>query len=176
MFRAVVGKSTRFGRAGVTVITLITLAGCSSVPKVTPRPVARAHASAPSPVIGYALSLQGSPYRWGGTSPVRGFDCSGFVRHVFGRYGIGLPRTAQDMAQFVPKIPMRGRRPGDLLFFYTGGRPVSHVGIYLGREDFIHASSGRARVMISNLRQPYWWQRLVAIGRAPMASRANVRQ
>jgi cell wall-associated NlpC family hydrolase len=117
-------------------------------------------------LIPYALALQGTPYRWGGNTPAEGFDCSGFVRYVYGRYGVPLPRRAVEQAAWVPKVPLQARRAGDLLFFDTGTHPVSHVGIYIGRDEFVHASSSRTgQVMVTDLRKPYWWAHLVAVGR-----------
>lgn len=164
--------SAPIGALAALTLCFVLLAGCSSVPKVvTPSPEPRA--STHPPLLRYALSLQGVPYRWGGTSPVKGFDCSGFVQHVFRRYGVGLPRRARDMAAFVPKIPRSARIPGDLLFFNTTREPFSHVGIYLGRDAFVHASSSRTGyVMVSDLRKPYWRQRLRAVGR-PRSSRSS---
>jgi cell wall-associated NlpC family hydrolase len=120
----------------------------------------------PPPVVPYALSLQGTPYRWGGNTPAEGFDCSGFVRYVFGRYGVRLPRRAVEQAAWVPKVSFGARRPGDLVFFDTGTHPVSHVGIYIGRDEFVHASSAKAgQVIVSDLNKRYWREHLVAVGR-----------
>jgi len=120
----------------------------------------------PSLVLAYALSLQGVPYRSGGNSPQMGFDCSGFVHHVYGRHGINLPRSSRDMAALLPSVSVEERRPGDLLFFNTDGYAFSHVGIYLGQNQFIHAPSHRSgRVMISPLRHHYWLDHFVGIRR-----------
>ncbi len=108
-----------------------------------------------------ALRFLGSPYVFGGTT-ASGFDCSGFVQHVFAMLGIGLPRTAD--AQYDTGRPaVGGPRPGDLVFFDTYGG-VSHVGIYLGRGEFVHASSSRG-VMVSHLSESYWASRYVGAKR-----------
>ncbi|MBV8532093.1 MAG: C40 family peptidase [Candidatus Eremiobacteraeota bacterium] len=108
-----------------------------------------------------ALRFLGVPYVFGGTSS-SGFDCSGFVQHVFAMLGIDLPRTAD--AQFDAGRPASGGpRPGDLVFFDTYGG-VSHVGIYLGRGRFVHASSSRG-VMVSRLSESYWASRYVGAKR-----------
>jgi len=160
---------TRPGSRLAIAVLLGCLAACSSTPKAPPAPTPRPRVAAPQPtVIPFALSLKGTPYRWGGNSPAEGFDCSGFVRYVFGRYGIHLPRRAVEQASWLPRVPVHARRPGDLVFFDTGTPPVSHVGIYLGRDEFVHASSAKAgQVIISDLNKPYWREHLVAVGRPP---------
>lgn len=142
-------------------VVLILVAGCAGKPK-KPAMARRAPAS---PVVSYALSLQGTPYVWGGESPGKGFDCSGFVQHVFGRHGIRLPRTARQMANALPAQDSRGRQPGDLVFFNTTGEPYSHVGIYIGKNAFVHSSSAKGGVIVSSLDKPYWWEHFLGIRR-----------
>ncbi len=143
------------------VSILIFMAGCASTPK--PRPAQRAHIA---PVVNYALSLQGATYVWGGESPAEGgFDCSGFVQYVYGRYGIRLPRTARQMAEALPPLDNRDKRPGDLVFFNTTGEPYSHVGIYIGHNDFVHSSSAKGGVIVSSLDKPYWWEHFLGVRR-----------
>jgi cell wall-associated NlpC family hydrolase len=108
-----------------------------------------------------ALRFLGVPYVFGGTSTT-GFDCSGFVQHVFAMLGIGLPRTA-DAQYDVGRPAVGGPRPGDLVFFDTYGG-VSHVGIYLGRGRFVHASSSHG-VEVSHLSESYWASRYVGAKR-----------
>jgi len=108
-----------------------------------------------------ALRFLGVPYAFGGTS-TSGFDCSGFVQHVFAMLGIALPRTA-DAQYDVGHRAVGGPRPGDLVFFDTYGG-VSHVGIYLGDGRFVHASSSHG-VMVSHLSESYWAARYVGAKR-----------
>lgn len=127
-----------------------------------------------SRAVGYALSLQGIPYRPGKESPEEGFDCSGFVRHVYARQGILLPRRVRDMAYQLPAVDKEARQPGDLVFFNTSGQPFSHVGIYVGGERFVHAPSPRTgHVMVSSLDLAYWRQRFLGV-RRPLGSSAWV--
>jgi cell wall-associated NlpC family hydrolase len=109
-----------------------------------------------------AMRFLGTPYVFGGTTPA-GFDCSAFVQHVFAMAGIALPRTA-DAQYDVGKPAVGGPRPGDLVFFQTYEPGVSHVGIYLGKGKFVHASSSHG-VMVSHLSESYWASRYVGAKR-----------
>jgi cell wall-associated NlpC family hydrolase len=108
-----------------------------------------------------ALRFLGVPYAFGGTS-TSGFDCSGFVQHVFAMLGVALPRTA-DAQYDAGHRAVGGPHPGDLVFFDTYGG-VSHVGIYLGGGKFVHASSSHG-VMVSRLSESYWASRYVGAKR-----------
>lgn len=120
-----------------------------------------AHASTGSDVSIYAVSLVGSPYRLGGTSPQSGLDCSGFVGHVYRQTaGLQLPRDSRAISDAARPLAQSELQPGDLVFFNTLNRAYSHVGIYLGEDRFVHASSSRSGgVMVSNLNDTYWRQR-----------------
>ncbi len=108
-----------------------------------------------------ALKFLGVPYVFGGTTSA-GFDCSGYVQHVFAMLGISLPRTA-DAQYYAGKKIVGGMKPGDLVFFQTYLPGPSHVGIYLGHGRFVHASSHG--VMISSLSQSYWAHRFIGAKR-----------
>ena len=112
-------------------------------------------------ILLYALSLNGSHYKFGGMSADTGFDCSGFVSHVFQQAaGLALPHNARAISHAGEQITRTELQPGDLVFFNTLRRAFSHVGIYLGDNRFIHASSStRGDVMISNLTEKYWSKR-----------------
>jgi len=120
-----------------------------------------AHATSFDDVTMYAVSLVGSPYRLGGTSPQTGLDCSGFVGHVFKQTtGIQLPRDSRTISDTAQPLDQAELQPGDLVFFNTLNRPYSHVGIYLGDDRFVHAASSRTGgVMVSSLGDRYWQQR-----------------
>jgi cell wall-associated NlpC family hydrolase len=127
-----------------------------------PMPVSfvdRATASAQD-AIDQALDLLGIPYRRGGSSPESGFDCSGFVSHVF-REGLGLilPRSSKEMSKSGEAISKDQLRPGDLVFFNTMRSAFSHVGIYLGENQFVHAPRSGGRVRVEDLRDGYWNKR-----------------
>jgi cell wall-associated NlpC family hydrolase len=109
-----------------------------------------------------ALSLLGTPYRWGGTSPDGGFDCSGLVNYVFRTtLGIELPRVSRDMARDGERVERTALAAGDLVFFSRRGRNIDHVGIYLGEGRFVHAPRTGKDVMVSELDTGYWSQRFM---------------
>ena len=109
-----------------------------------------------------ALRFIGVPYVFGGTS-VSGFDCSGYVQHVFAIMGVRIPRTA-DAQYYSGSKTVGGMRPGDLVFFQTYEPGPSHVGIYLGGGRFAHASSSHG-VMVSKLSDSYWAPRYIGAKR-----------
>jgi len=116
-------------------------------------------ANAPSDDIPmYAVSLIGSPYRLGGMTLETGLDCSGFVGHVFKQVtGIVLPHRSLAISEVAQPLEPADLLPGDLVFFNTLNRAFSHVGIYLGENRFVHASSSRTnKVMVSSLNDRYW--------------------
>lgn len=156
----------------VALAVTLLMAGCASTPDKAP--VADAGNTR---LVNYALSLQGTPYRYGKASPDEGFDCSGFVQHVYQKHGIPLPRTTREMARALPAVDKQARRPGDLLFFNTSGKPFSHVGIYVGHDAFVHAPSSRTgRVIVSSLDRPYWWRRFIGVRRPGLLDRYLSRQ
>jgi cell wall-associated NlpC family hydrolase len=110
-----------------------------------------------------ALALLGTPYRWGGTSPEAGFDCSGLVGYVFrNSLGIELPRISRDMANVGEAIRDRGELvEGDLVFFSRRGTRVDHVGIYLGDGKFVHAPRTGKDVEVANLATGYWSKKFI---------------
>ena len=105
-------------------------------------------------IIATAKQYIGVPYVWGGSTP-SGFDCSGFVQYVFARHGIALPRTSAQQYTVGTWVAKSNLRPGDLVFYNTSGSGVSHLGIYIGNGQFIHASTSRG-VMISEMSNSYW--------------------
>ncbi|MCC7248779.1 MAG: C40 family peptidase [Lysobacter sp.] len=109
-------------------------------------------------MINRGLALLGTPYRWGGTTPEHGFDCSGLVGYVYrSTLGIELPRISRDMANVGELIRDRNDlRQGDLVFFSRRGGRVDHVGLYLGEGKFLHAPRTGKDVEISTLATGYW--------------------
>ena len=111
-----------------------------------------------------ALRLQGLPYRLGGADP-RGFDCSGFVQYVFGLYGLALPRVVNEQYHVGRDVSLDDLVPGDLVFFVTHGDEVSHVGIVIGGDRFVHAPNSRGVVRIDSLVSSYWGDRVAGARR-----------
>ena len=109
-------------------------------------------------ISAHALESVGVPYRWGGESPDRGFDCSGLVHYSHHQAGISVPRTARDQFTAGKKISSRPFLPGDLVFFRIPkpGKDGLHVGIYVGRGWFVHAPGQGRNVMRSSMDNPYF--------------------
>lgn len=108
-----------------------------------------------------AFSMLGTPYKLGGNNPEKGIDCSGFVKHVYKESaGVSLPRTAREMSREGEPVAKEELKPGDLVFFNTRKKPNSHVGIYAGNGEFVHASSSKTKsVTVSRMDQKYWANR-----------------
>lgn len=109
---------------------------------------------------GFALGLIGVNYRWGGSTPETGLDCSGLVRYVFQQVtGVTLPHNAKELSRVGSKVGLADLEPGDLVFFNTRRFAFSHVGIYLGDNRFLHAPAAGREVEIATLDQSYWQKR-----------------
>ncbi len=111
-----------------------------------------------SDIVRTALAFRGARYRRGGTSR-GGFDCSGFTRYVFAKYGILLPHSSAAQARIGRPVSKSELQPGDLVFFQTYRRGISHVGIYIGNGRFVHASTHRRGVTVDYLDSPYYGPR-----------------
>lgn len=108
----------------------------------------------------FALSLVGIDYRYGGSTPARGLDCSGLIHYVFQEVtGVTLPRTSRELSRIGKSIRAGDLEPGDLVFFNTRHAAFSHVGIYLGDNRFIHAPSRGGEVNVATLSARYWQKR-----------------
>jgi cell wall-associated NlpC family hydrolase len=127
------------------------------------RPAARSRPGG-SAIVSEALSLQGVPYRNGGSDP-SGFDCSGFVWYVFGRQGVGIPRTVAAQFGAGQAVDADDLEPGDLVFFETAQSPASHVGVVIDADRFVHAPSSRGEVRVERLSAPYWSRRFAGARR-----------
>src|SRR5688572_23976038 len=111
-----------------------------------------------------AMGMVGTRYRYGGTDPLEGFDCSGLVYYAYEQAGYRVPRTSQELFRAARKISLGDADPGDLMFFQDQTK-LSHVGIYLGDGLFVHAPATGQNVAVGSLESPYYQEHLVAVGR-----------
>jgi cell wall-associated NlpC family hydrolase len=119
-------------------------------------------------VLSKAMTLLGTPYRWGGESPENGFDCSGLVGYLYRSVlGVDLPRVSRQMATTGQQVERTALVPGDLVFFGRRGR-VNHVGIYVGEGRFLHAPSRGKDVRVDSLTSSYWSGRFMQGRRVAM--------
>lgn len=154
--------NTRSYFSSSSAMIILLLSGCASDSDIA----LISYQQSASPVVNYALSLQGAPYHYGSDNPEEGFDCSGFVHHVYQQHGVTLPRRTEDMANQLTPIEKDAMHSGDLLFFDTNGNTFSHVGLYINGDNFIHASSSKTgRVLVSSLKNNYWQQHFVGVRR-----------
>jgi cell wall-associated NlpC family hydrolase len=155
---------------GLAATAALALAGCASKPR-RPAPLPAeawdeaedldpAAMGAGAEVVMQALANVGKPYRWGGSDPAEGFDCSGLVAHVYDdALGMKLPRTSRAMSQRGSRVARSELAAGDLVFFNTSRRAYSHVGIYIGKGRFVHAPSSGSVVRVERLGNRYWSNR-----------------
>jgi len=146
-----------------SIVFSAAISGCASfgpspaVPETAPAPAPRAERSE---ALLQALLALGVDYRYGGNSPVSGFDCSGLVAYVYREaWGIRLPHSTRAQSEAGVPVSLAELQPGDLVFYDTQKRPYSHVGIYMGDGRFVHAPKSGARVRVESLESAYWSSR-----------------
>ncbi|MGI9330774.1 MAG: C40 family peptidase [Gammaproteobacteria bacterium] len=148
------------------------LGACSSHPVAAPKQAesyqfgGRESATVGSAVAKTASTLVGSPYEYGGYGP-RTFDCSGLVYYSYQQLGYSVPRTSAQQYRAASPIPVEQVQAGDLLFF-SYEKKISHVAIYLGDGQFVHAPSSGKRVSVASLRTAHYQQHFVSAGRLPL--------
>ncbi len=144
--------------------TLLMVAGCSTPPRLS-QSYPSLEGQQRADIVAVAQQMIGVPYRTGGATP-RGFDCSGLVLYTYQQAGIlNLPRTTAELFRQAQPVSLDDVLPGDLLFFEINGRGVSHVGIYQGGNEFIHAPVFGKQVSVGTLGNGYWSKRLLRAGR-----------
>jgi cell wall-associated NlpC family hydrolase len=141
-----------------------TTAAPASAPSTPGHPAPRTESGGGYALSSTALSLRGAPYRNGGIDPA-GFDCSGFVKYVFGQNGMNVPREVRDQFRLGKGVDRGRLQPGDLVFFTTVAPGASHVGIAIGGDQFVHAPSERGVVRVEQLSTQYWSSRFVGAKR-----------
>jgi cell wall-associated NlpC family hydrolase len=153
----------------VLALTIVLLAGCATPPRPEPLPPLPRGASPKavrSAVIESTRNMLGVRYRYGGSTPEEGFDCSGLVVYSYRRAGIrGLPRSAHELERRATTISLDALQPGDLLFFRLGGFKTTHVAVYDGKRHFIHAPSSGKGVERVGFDHVYWGPRIERAGR-----------
>jgi cell wall-associated NlpC family hydrolase len=147
-------------------MTACVSSGPTTVASPPPTVVTRQPAALPANdrVAAIAERQLGVRYRYGGSTPSSGFDCSGLVHYSFSQAGLAVPRTSREQFRAARKIALSDARPGDIVFFQDQEK-LSHVGIYLGGDRFVHAPSSGKTVSIAHIDTPYYQQHLVAVGR-----------
>ncbi|GAA0176829.1 C40 family peptidase [Clostridium sediminicola] len=115
-----------------------------------PTPPSRGDTVSSNAIIAYASNFLGVPYQWGATGP-KTFDCSGYTQYVFAHFGIKIPRVSRDQARAGVYVARENLKPGDLVFFAKPGKPVHHVGMYVGNNSFMHAPQTGDVIKISSL-------------------------
>ena len=169
---------SQINRSAGQVLSSVILAGGPST--TTSRPTSR---PAPAPpagkVLGTAAQYLGVPYKWGGSTPAEGFDCSGYVRYVYGKQGVRLPRTSREQASAGEGISARvsSLRAGDLMLFAEPKQAISHVAIYAGNGRIIHSSSsgGGVRYDVLDTKRGSWFvDHMVAARRLAVDGRSLV--
>ncbi|MDB4898705.1 MAG: hypothetical protein JWN53_513 [Gemmatimonadetes bacterium] len=161
-------------RSASDILSSVILQGepATSSPGSAPAPAARK-------VIGTAEQYIGVPYQWGGSTPQEGFDCSGYVRYVYARQGVKLPRTSREQARAGRTVQARvsSLRAGDLMLFAESRQAISHVAIYAGEGRIIHSSSsgGGVRYDVLDTRRGQWFvNHMVAARRLAVDGRSLV--
>jgi len=161
--------TTSLSSAPALVLAVALLAGCASAPQPEPRPILPRGASSKAvraAVVDTAREMLGVRYRYGGSTPGEGFDCSGLVIFSYQRAGVdGLPRSARDLERRATPISLDALQPGDLLFFRLGGAKTTHVAVYEGDRHFIHAPSSGKGVERVGFDHVYWGPRIGRAGR-----------
>lgn len=169
---AMISQPARFFYKLILLVTIGTMASACSTQHIMPASVHkkgdRTVSAATSSLAGeraaaVALEQLGVPYRYGGSAP-DGFDCSGLVHYSYARAGISVPRTTTALWDNAKPVDRRDMRVGDILFFRIAGK-MSHVGMYIGNDRFVHAPTTGKVVSIGSLRSDYYKKALIRAGR-----------
>ena len=159
-------------RLVLACLALFLVTACSTVPNNSPATVMstgsqanKANVTLGDVIVQSAKLQMGVPYKFGGNSPKEGFDCSGLASYSYRLNGISIPRSTSDQFKSGQHIDRNQLSAGDLLFFRTMGQSVSHVGIYIDNDTFIHAPNSRKNVQIDSLDNTYYKKRYLGARR-----------
>jgi cell wall-associated NlpC family hydrolase len=158
-----ISQTARFVRRLVSVLIIASIVGCASQPsqgpvKSTGKSNSNAHQAA-----AVALQQIGVPYRYGGSTP-KGFDCSGLIYYSYSRVGKNVPRTTGSLWSGIQPVAKNQVQVGDVLFFRIEGK-MSHVGMYIGDNQFVHAPSSGKVVTVGSLQSDFYRKALIRAGR-----------
>lgn len=150
-------------RAGAMLflVVLLLAQGCGKA-RISPVVPARHDNISGSAVVAAARSQLGKPYKYGGSSPQAGFDCSGLIHWSYKQHGVTVPRIASDQAKTGSVVPKSRLRQGDIVVFRISGRPGIHTGLYSGNGKFIHSPSSGKRIREDSMDDDYWKRRYVS--------------
>ena len=148
----------------ILIASLLLTAACSQQPVKTTTSSDTANVQSDYHPVEIALQQVGVPYRYGGHDP-SGFDCSGLVYYSYLQQGIHIPRTTHSQLRTAKRISYSNIQYGDLVFFRISKSKISHVGMYIGNNKFVHAPSKGKLVSISSLDTRYWKKRFVTAAR-----------
>jgi len=159
---------TSFGRVFISVVLAAGLVACAGQPAVhspqhTPVGAGQASSSVGQRAASIAVHQVGMPYRYGGSAPT-GFDCSGLVHYSYQQAGKAVARTTGQLWNSTSAVDHRDMRPGDVLFFRIEGK-MSHVGIYIGDNRFVHAPSSGKSVSVESLSSDFYRSAFIRAGR-----------
>ena len=155
-----IAQPARLFRIFSLAITVLAIAACASNPAAT---TSSNSAGTGQRAAMIALDQVGVPYRYGGSTP-QGFDCSGLVQYSYSHAGVTVPRTTGQLWSASTTVGNDDLRAGDILFFSIDGK-MSHVGMYLGEQRFVHAPQSGRTVSVGSLKSPFYKAALIRAGR-----------
>ncbi len=156
---------TGLRRTALLVIVSVYLTACGSLPESDATRLSTDSQHPGNRVAAWAQQMIGTPYQFGGNSP-SGFDCSGLVQYTYNQAGLEVPRTTREQYRKAKRIRYTRLQAGDLVFFrLEDGKKISHVGIYIGDGQMIHAPSTGKLVSYASIENGYWRKRIIHTGR-----------
>jgi murein DD-endopeptidase len=158
-----ISQTARIVRRLVSVLIIASMVGCASQAVQTPIKSTTRSYNAADQAAAVALQQVGVPYRYGGSTP-KGFDCSGLIYYSYSRAGKNVPRTTGTLWSGIQPVAKSQMQPGDVLFFRIEGK-MSHVGMYIGDNQFVHAPSSGKVVTVGSLRTDFYRKAFIRAGR-----------
>ena len=158
-----ISQTVRIIRKLVSVLVAASLVGCASQSVQAPAHGASQAYNSADQAAAVALQQVGTPYRYGGSSP-QGFDCSGLIYYSYSRVGKHVPRTTGALWSGTQPVPKGQMQVGDVLFFRVEGK-MSHVGMYIGDDQFVHAPASGRTVSVASLQSGFYRKAFIRAGR-----------